>query len=424
MLSHSSSSTFAPRTPHAGLGSFIVPARYARSPFNAEALRVCAIIPTFKPGIITVRLVEDLVRWNPRLRVYVVDDCTPREYTEGVRIFEQITRISSRVTLLRTPVNALKAGALNYGLESVFAEHSWEPDVILTLDDDIAITPTTVAALVEELMSHEHLGAVCSQCHVLNKNKNLLTRLQGLEYLGFNAIRLADEGFFRGPLVMHGMLTAFRAAALREAGGFAERHLIEDYEITARLKGRGWSVTSSLGSHAWTIVPERFSTLWRQRARWSYGGITVIDSVRHLPSVLQDLIGHGVFWATVFTINILIVSILLQSGGGVSPEIPYLIIALSFAQCVIWYVFQLWLMRQYTERDLYDWLIRVSIIPEFVYANILTLVLVGSYCFLFFNILTQRVGKRGSAWARRIVESLGALFRVCGYTKSWGTRTQ
>ena len=272
-------------------------------------------------------------------------------------------------------------------------------------------------------MTHDHLGAVCSQCHVLNKNTNLLTRLQGLEYLGFNATRLADEGFFRGPLVMHGMLTAFRASALREVGGFAERHLIEDYEITARLKAKGWSVKSAIDSHAWTVVPERFSVLWRQRTRWSYGGITVVDEVTHLPSVLQDLIGHSMFWATVIMMNVLLIGIMLKSGGGVSPQIPYWIIALSFVQLTIWYVFQLWLMRMYREKDAYDWLIRASLIPEFVYANVLTFVLVGSYCFLFFNTLTRTVKRRGSAARRQLVGSLNTLFRVCGYTESWGTRT-
>ncbi|MBI4068514.1 glycosyltransferase [Candidatus Kaiserbacteria bacterium] len=397
--------------------------RYTRSPFDAEAVRACAVIPTYKPETITVRLVEGLVRWNPRLRVYVVDDCTPQDYAEGARIFERITRISSRVTLLRTPVNALKAGALNYGLEHVFEER-WKPmpDVVLTLDDDVVIVPTTVRNLVTELMAHEDFGAVCSQCHVLNKNRNLLTRLQGLEYLGFNATRLADEGFFMGPLVMHGMLTAFRTSALQEIGGFIEGHLIEDYEITARLKTAGWSVKSAVNSDAWTVVPETLGKLWRQRTRWSYGGITVIDGVKRLPSVMQDLIGHGTFWAIIFTIDILIVSILFGGGGGVSPQIPYWIIGLSVFQLAIWYVFQLWLMRLYKEKDIYDWLIRLSLVPEFIYVNVLSLVLLGAYFFLFFNVLTNAASRRGTLAARRVVGFGSALFRFFGYTKSWGTR--
>ena len=403
--------------------NFLVPTRYPKSFFDVEKARVCAIIPTYKPGKITERLIKDLVRWNPNIWVYVVDDCTPQGHGESDQMFERIAACSPKVMLLRTPANSLKAGALNCGLAYLFREHGYELDAILTLDDDVAITPSTVRTLVIELMAQDNLGAVCSQCHVLNKNKNLLTRLQSLEYHGFNATRLADEGFFGGPLVMHGMLTAFRAKALREVGNFAERHLIEDYEITARLKAKGWSVKSAPNSHAWTQVPECFSTLWRQRARWSYGGITVVDGTRQLTSVLQDLIGHGMFWATVFTINILVVSIVLKSGGGISPQIPYWIIALSFMQFVIWYVFQLWLMKLYRERDVYDWIIRVSVIPEFVYANILTLVLVGSYCFLFFNTLARSAKKRGRVGVHGLVSSSRELFRACGYTKSWGTRS-
>ena len=90
----------------------------------------------------------------------------------------------------------------------------------------------------------------------------------------------------------------------------------------------------------------------------------------------------------------------------------------------IGYVFQLWLMGLYKERDAYDWLIRMSIVPEFIYANILTLVLVGSYFFLFFNTLTERIRRRGSIVAQQIIGVTEVVFRACGYTEGWGTRTQ
>ena len=406
------------------LRQFVLPRKYQRSSFSYEQVSVSALIPTYKPGALTLRLVEDLARWNPNIAIYLVDDSTPKECTKSHVVYTRAGAVSDRVTLLQTPVNALKAGALNYGLKHIFAERKGRlPDVILTLDDDIVISPATVKNLVTELMSTEELGAACSQCRVLNKNKNFLTRLQGLEYLGFNATRLADEGFFRGPLVMHGMLTAFKTEALRTARNFAEGHLIEDYEITTRLKTSGWSVKSAINSEAWTVVPETFGKLWKQRTRWSYGGITVIDNVKYLPSVIQDLIGHATFWATIIMLDILIVGSFLGAGNGVSPEIPYAIIALSVFQLVVWYVFQLWLMGLYKDKDAYDWLIRVSLVPEFIYANVLTLILVGSYFFLFFNIITRSVTRRSSLVARNVVAGGRAFFRACGYSKGWGTRT-
>ena len=404
--------------------NFFLPTQYPRSFFDFDTATVYAIIPTYKPGVLTERLVESLVLWNPNVYVYVVDDCTPRNCEESHQILERIAAISDRVVMLRTPVNKLKAGALNHGLQRIFDEEAKRsPDVILTLDDDVVVTPSTVRNLVTELMSYDHLGAACSQCHVLNKNRNFLTRLQGLEYLGFNATRLGDEGFFAGPLVMHGMLTAFKASALREVGGFSEGHLIEDYEITARLKAKGWSVKSVVNSHAWTFVPENLSKLWRQRTRWLYGGVTVVDRVKYLPTVIQDIIGHGMFWATVFTINILIFSIVLKSPGHISPQIPRWIIALSLLQFAIWYVFQIWLMRLYKGKDVYDWMIRLSAVPEFLYSNILSLVLVGAYLFLFFNTLTSKAAKSSTFVARSVVALGNNFFRACGYTRSWGTRT-
>ncbi|OGG51406.1 hypothetical protein A2704_03495 [Candidatus Kaiserbacteria bacterium RIFCSPHIGHO2_01_FULL_54_36b] len=403
------------------LKDFVVPAHFPRVSVDLDALKVAAIIPAYRPEELTAKLVEDLVRWNPRIRVYVVDDCTPPNPL-STRIFEKIAAVSPEVVLLRTPVNTLKAGALNYALAYIRAAKDGPlPDVILSLDDDVVVVPSTVRNLVAELVSLDHMGAVCSQCRVLNKNKNLLTRLQGLEYLGFNATRLADEGFYRGPLVMHGMLTAFRAKALFAAGGFAEGHLIEDYEMTTRLKTQGWSVKLAVGSPAWTVVPETFSRWWRQRARWSYGGITVITKAKQLTAVLQDVIGHGVFFATVIMIALMLV---FEGEDRIPTQIAYWVIGLSAIQLTLWYGFLLWLMRLYKEKDRYDWLIRISMVPEFIYTNVLTIILMGSYLFLVFNILTREVTTKSRTVSRRLVAIGAALFALCGYTRSWGTRIQ
>ncbi|MEY4747158.1 MAG: hypothetical protein RLZZ416_207 [Candidatus Parcubacteria bacterium] len=385
------------------------------SDFSYEDARIAIIIPTYSPSIVTKVLAEDCLRYAQNARVYLVDDSTPHS-TSTDAIFRGLADLSPRLTLLRTPENRLKAGALNFALSHIFGEGDVAPDVVITVDDDVVIKEQTVRELVVELMSHEALGAACSQCRVHNKNRNLLTRLQGLEYLGFNAIRLADEGFLRGPLVMHGMLTAFRAEALREVGWFAEGHLIEDYEMTTRLKSRGWSVKAALCAPAWTVVPEKLSQFWRQRTRWSYGGVTVIAAAKHWPSVFQDLLGHGLFLSTLGLVLLLMLS---RGSGSVPKGITDLIIIFSFAQLLASYLFQLWLMRLYEERDWLDWLIRISFVPEFLYGYAMTFALLGSYAFLGFNALARALEERA-----RFMTSLGRkFFRLLGYTeKRWGTR--
>lgn len=382
---------------------------------------VCAIIPTYKPGGTALRLVEDLLRYNPRLRVCVVDDCTPPGHVPSAVALARLREMSGRVTVLRTPTNKLKAGALNLAIAHLSRTKSPPaPAVILTLDDDVVVGPTTIRRMVEELLARRNLGAVCSRCLVLNKNKNVLTRLQGLEYVGYNAIRLADQGFAGGPLVMHGMLTAFRGRALRQAGPFAEAHLIEDYEMTTRLKSLGWEVKAVLDAPAWTIVPERLGDLWRQRTRWSYGGVTVVLGAPTFKAVLQDIIGHGVFISTLVVIGLLL---LTQGSGPVPPLFVQVVVGLSLLQLGAWYGLQVWLMRWYPERDAYDWALRLTLIPELLYSNFLTVALVGSYVFLGFSTLTRRFVARGGT-AARAVAAVSAGFKMIGYSGGWGTRNR
>lgn len=380
---------------------------------------VYAIIPTHKPRKITVQLVRDLIRWNPGVTVCVVDDCTPGSYEEEHHIFRSIRKLSPHVHYLRTNENRLKAGAINFAINTLVEKGEALPDVFVTLDDDVVINEHTISHLVNVLLADHRVGAACTQCRVLNKNKNILTRLQGLEYLGFNAVRTADESFFNGPLVMHGMLTAFRTRSLMDVGLFAERHLIEDYEMTARLKTAGYRVRLAHAALAWTEVPETFAQLWRQRARWISGGITILGVRKYWKAIPQDLIGHGLFLGTIT----LVFAIVLLGGTPDTEQSVFasVIIVLSICQAIGFYAFQVWYMRYYAERDRTDVILRLTLIPEFLYANILTVVLVGAYAFRLFEYCAKLL-PAGNRISRATILSLRAVFARIGYTSGWGTK--
>ena len=192
--------------------------------------------------------------------------------------------------------------------------------------------------------------------------------------------------------------------------------MIEDYEVTTRLKEAGWSVKSAPNAPAWTVVPEKLSQLWRQRTRWSYGGITVVARAVRPSAVIQDILGHFVFLSTLLMVVVLLFS---KGSGLVPPLIAEIIVAISLLQLLIWYGFQLWLMRHYSEKDTHDWLIRLSLVPEFMYSYLQTAALLGSYVFHIFASLKRR--NRGE---RSRLATMGTrLFRALGYSeRSWGTR--
>ena len=405
------------------VASFFVPIDY-RGQVTSSAntpKKVVVLIPTYKPTSITSKLVKDIVNFNSDVRVIVIDDCTPIDESLSMQVIQSIKSLSRRnrrITVLRTSENQLKAGALNLGLSYVH-DKKINPQVVITLDDDVVITKNTINALVTALYSRPHLGVVCSRALVKNKNKNMLTRLQGLEYNGFNVTKIGDNGFLYGPLVMQGMLSAFRYTALKQVKGFDTKGLIEDYEITVRIKKAGWHAGFVNEAIAYTHVPEAWGNLWRQRVRWSYGGLLVMKSHwRYIRAVFQDFLGHFLF-LSLFTL------ILLSFVFEKTYDSPMILIDALFAISIFHFAFSfsfgiasLLLMEN---RDRRDWVIRLTVFPEFVYSNLLSLILVGSYMFYLFHFTFEKAYQMIPRLFK--LQARGdRIFKKLGYSLAWGTR--
>ncbi len=382
---------------------------------------VAAIIPTYKPKMITYRLIKNMTKWYPDMMIVVVDDSTPSSCKNFkiIKKIKQLARLNTRVTYLRTPVNRLKAGALNYGFDYVSIALEQKPHIVITLDDDVILTRKTIRAMIKSLYSEVTMGAVCTLAKVKNKNVNLLTRLQAFEYHNFNITKISDNGFLKGPLVMPGMLTAFRYAAIREASGFTTGHLIEDYDLTAKLKSKGWQVSIAKDTEAWTMVPEDLGSLWKQRVRWVYGGLTVLRNYwKNIPTVFQDLFGHFLF-ISLFTL--VIFSFIFARSYNGNPTLILLLLILSVINFLAANAFNLLTFLTYSQKDRVDWIIKLSLIPEFIYSNFLTLVLLGTYLFFVYNKLLGTLSRKVN-FILKIYKVGLVFFGKAGYSLSWGTR--
>jgi cellulose synthase/poly-beta-1,6-N-acetylglucosamine synthase-like glycosyltransferase len=392
------------------------------SPVAAKYL--VAIIPTYKPTQETYNLIAALLSVpvfdnTKQMRVVVVNDCAPNNYWNQ-RVLKKIHRLSlesNQVDLIKTHQPSLKPGALNHGL-SFLRKRNFACDAVITMDDDIRINQKTIPNLINYLFSHKKLGAACTISRVANKNKNLLTRMQGLEYHNFNITKIADNGFFQGPLVMQGMLAAFKSNAINQIKGYSRENLIEDYEITAKLKKMGWLVGICQSAHAYTDVPEKFSTLWKQRVRWSYWGLLVVKNyLMHLPAVIQDVMGHSFF---LLLTSLIALSFLTPSPGS-DPRVIEALVLLALAQFSLAYIFSIYILNRYRRADWLDYLLRITIIPEMVYLTVLSLVVYGSYLFFIYNQAWGKIIKMIPSTKNTYLGSL-KIFSHLGYTLSWGTR--
>jgi cellulose synthase/poly-beta-1,6-N-acetylglucosamine synthase-like glycosyltransferase len=380
------------------------------------------IIPTHIPSGHTYSLIQSIIKWSPKTLIVVVDDSTPLNKKNQVILnkIKNLAKSKKTVVFLRTPVNSLKAGALNFGI-SYLNKANHAPQVVFTVDDDVKINKDTIPAMIAGLYSEKNIGAVCSQVRVKNKNKNLLTRLQALEYHSFNITKTSDNGFVRGPLVMQGMLTAFRMSALKQIKGYRDGHLIEDYDITARLKTEGWNVKIAQDAIAWTSVPEEIEDLWKQRVRWTNGGLFVVKEFwKKLASVHQDVAGHALFLALSFMVLLSLVT--SGSNEGFTPLATVLFI-FSIINFVIAFTFTLGTFFHFADRDKKDWALKLSILPEFIYSNFLSLILLGSYLFFAYTVVGKAAVAKISQLRKPYNRGL-TTFNKIGFSSTWGTRKE
>ena len=106
---------------------------------------------------------------------------------------------------------------------------------------------------------------------MIGNKRNILTRLQALEYTTAQNIDRRAAELINGMLVVPGAIGAWRVAAVREAGLYSGTTLSEDANLTISVIRSGYRVTFDERAIAYTEAPARLSSFLSQRLRWSIG---------------------------------------------------------------------------------------------------------------------------------------------------------
>jgi cellulose synthase/poly-beta-1,6-N-acetylglucosamine synthase-like glycosyltransferase len=175
-----------------------------------------------------------------------------------------------------------------------------EGDIFAFSDSDSVWAPDALERTVGALVADDTIGAVSGHCRALNRDRNLLTRVQDTWYEGQFSVRKAFESVFGAVTCVSGPLAVFRKEAIynfmpaweedqflgkefrfatdRTLTGFVlgaqqvgqrlkERHrgspfLAVDYPL------RNWRIVYCKSARAWTEVPDTLSRLIKQQVRW------------------------------------------------------------------------------------------------------------------------------------------------------------
>jgi cellulose synthase/poly-beta-1,6-N-acetylglucosamine synthase-like glycosyltransferase len=232
-----------------------------KAPLPEHAPDIAVIVPAFNEATVIVNTVRSLLacRYPRSFDIVVVDDgSTDPTYAVARAAFADEPRVQ-----VLTKSNGGKCSALNLGIEYAAAS------VVVCIDADTQLDADALHLLCRHF-SDPTVGAVAGNPKVGNRC-NLMTRLQGLEYVSLNSVeRQAMEGI-NAITCVAGAFGAYRRDLLLRLGGYTDDTLAEDTDMTLRILLDGQRITYAENAVAWTEAPETVRDFMKQRFRWVYG---------------------------------------------------------------------------------------------------------------------------------------------------------
>ena len=198
-----------------------------------------------------------------RLQLVIVDDGSTDSTGE---IVDRLSRREPRLVCLHRAEGAPggKAGALNAAREVATG------DVLVVFDADHRPRTDCIRRLVRHF-EDERVAAVQGRCVIRNGGDSALSRLVQIDYLsGYLVNEYGRQCVYQLP-AYGGANCAVRASSLRAVGGWKERTVTEDTDLTLRLVLNGERVRFDVTAVDEEEAVQTLRHFWRQRYRWARG---------------------------------------------------------------------------------------------------------------------------------------------------------
>ncbi|WP_368653461.1 glycosyltransferase [Ornithinibacillus sp. 4-3] len=234
---------------------------------------VSILIPAHNEEVVIEKTIQSMLELNypkQKLEVIIINDNSSD--ATGI-IADSYARKYSFVHVLHNqpPVGGKgKSGALNAGLKIATGEY------IIVYDADNTPEPNAVRNLALTLQNDPKAGAVVGKFRVINAEKNLLTRFINIETITFQWLAQAGRWFWFKLTTIPGTNFAIRRSILDKLGGWDEKALSEDTELSIRVYHLNYYIRMNPSAITWEQEPELWRVWWKQRTRWARGNMYVI----------------------------------------------------------------------------------------------------------------------------------------------------
>jgi Glycosyltransferases, probably involved in cell wall biogenesis len=232
--------------------------------------------------------------------IAVIDGALQNKETyEAAKSMEKVVNNTLRRSLIVLPKwkRGGRVSSLNAGLAIARGE------IIIAADGDTSFENNMVERVTRHFDDPE-VAAVSGSLKVRNARKNIVTRLQAIEY--FFSIQASKTGLSAFNVVnnISGAFGVFRKDILKAVMGW-DTGSAEDLDLTLRIKNyfgryKNTKIVFDPEAVGLTDVPETFRDFFKQRLRWD-GDLLYIYFRKHWMSFSPGLVGWRNFIALLWT---------------------------------------------------------------------------------------------------------------------------
>lgn len=298
---------------------------------------VSILIPAHNEEVVIEDTLKSMIRLNypkSKLEVIVINDHSSD--LTGKIVDEYAGRYAFIKCVHTKPPYAGKgkSGALNQGLKHSTGE------VIAVYDADNTPEPDAIYYLALGLQKDPKAGAIVGKFRVVNASKNILTRLINIETLTFQWLAQAGRWFWFKMTTIPGTNFAIRRSILEALGGWDEKALSEDTELSIRVYNLGYYIRFFPAAITWEQEPENIRVWWRQRTRWARGNLYVIfkylfqlhklKNKKVFIDIFYFLFTYVMFFGGVFLSHILFISNLFYDLALKIGVVSYVLLFVGF----------------------------------------------------------------------------------------------
>ncbi|KAH9623664.1 hypothetical protein KSS87_002146 [Heliosperma pusillum] len=221
-----------------------------------------------------------------RLLIQVLDDSD--DPTTQMLIKEEVhTWQSEGANIIyrhRVDRHGYKAGNLKSAMSCNYVK---DYEFVAIFDADFQPSPD----FLKQTVDNEEVGLVQARWSFVNKDENLLTRLQYINLSFHFEVEQQVNGIFINFFGFNGTAGVWRIKALEESGGWLERTTVEDMDIAVRAHLKGWKFVYLNDVECQCELPESYEAYRKQQHRWHSGPMQLFRLC--LPDVIKAKIG---FW--------------------------------------------------------------------------------------------------------------------------------